>query len=165
MIPPISHGSSSTVIALTLPETGSEGTLLIQRGDLAHMSQFAHTSETNFDALIQQAVTALAVVESEPPVIPDPPRCKTTPKVAPPSEPPEPVFQVPTRMKKGRKTTTIPTRCLDIVDGEAAQEAALKVAGRLLDSGLWDGKMRDELLNDEIFYSLTEAQVLIEDWR
>lgn len=29
----------------------------------------------------------------------------------------------------------------------------------------FNGKMRDELLNGEIFCSLTEAQVLIEDWR
>lgn len=29
----------------------------------------------------------------------------------------------------------------------------------------FNGKMRDELLNREIFYTLTEAQVLIEDWR
>lgn len=29
----------------------------------------------------------------------------------------------------------------------------------------FNGKLRDELLNGEIFYSLTEAQVLIEDWR
>ena len=29
----------------------------------------------------------------------------------------------------------------------------------------FNGKMRDELLNGEIFYSLKEAQVLVEDWR
>ena len=29
----------------------------------------------------------------------------------------------------------------------------------------FNGTMRDELLNGEIFYSLTEAKVLIEDWR
>lgn len=29
----------------------------------------------------------------------------------------------------------------------------------------FNGKLRDELLNGEIFYSLREAQVLIEDWR
>ncbi len=28
-----------------------------------------------------------------------------------------------------------------------------------------NGKLRDELLNGEIFYSLKEAQVLIERWR
>jgi transposase InsO family protein len=29
----------------------------------------------------------------------------------------------------------------------------------------FNGKLRDELLNREIFYTLTEAQVLIEQWR
>ena len=29
----------------------------------------------------------------------------------------------------------------------------------------FNGKLRDELLNGEIFYTLVEAQVLIEDWR
>lgn len=29
----------------------------------------------------------------------------------------------------------------------------------------FNGKMRDELLNGELFCSLTEAQELIEDWR
>jgi len=29
----------------------------------------------------------------------------------------------------------------------------------------FNGKLRDELLNGEIFYTLKEAQVLIEDWR
>jgi len=29
----------------------------------------------------------------------------------------------------------------------------------------FNGKLRDELLNGEIFYSLKEAQVLIEQWR
>ena len=29
----------------------------------------------------------------------------------------------------------------------------------------FNGKMRDELLAREIFYSLKEAQILIEDWR
>ncbi len=30
---------------------------------------------------------------------------------------------------------------------------------------LFNGKLRDELLNGEIFYSLKEAQVVIEQWR
>jgi transposase InsO family protein len=29
----------------------------------------------------------------------------------------------------------------------------------------FNGKLRDELLNGEIFYTLTEAKVLIEKWR
>jgi putative transposase len=30
---------------------------------------------------------------------------------------------------------------------------------------LFNGKLRDELLNGEIFYTLKEAKVLIEEWR
>ena len=119
----------------------SEGTMLIQRGDLAHMSQFAYSPETDFTAVIQQAMAALAVVESDPPVIPDVPPRKTAPSPAASPEPPEPMIQIPTKTKKG--TTAIPARLLQITGGEtdeAAQQQALKVAGRLLDSGLWDGK-------------------------
>jgi hypothetical protein len=129
------------IITLTLPKTGSEGTLLVQRGDLAHLSQFAYSPETDFTAVIQQALTALAVVENDPPVNPDAPQRKTAPLPAASPEPPEPEIQVPTKSKKG--TTAIPARLLQITGGEtdeAAQEQALKVAGRLLDSGLWDGK-------------------------
>jgi hypothetical protein len=28
----------------------------------------------------------------------------------------------------------------------------------------FNGKLRDELLNGEVFYSLKEAQILIEEW-
>lgn len=130
-----------TIITLTLPGTGSEGTLLIQRGDLAHLSQFSYTTDTDFNAVIQQVLAALAVVESDPPIIPETPQLKTAPSPAASPEPPESVIQVPTKSKKG--TTAIPARCLQITGGEtdeAAQQQALKVAGRLLDSELWDGK-------------------------
>jgi transposase InsO family protein len=33
------------------------------------------------------------------------------------------------------------------------------------DNESFNGKLRDELLNREIFYTLEEAKVLIEDWR
>lgn len=133
--------SPPMIFTLTLPETGSEGTLLIQRGDLAHISQFAWSPETDFTAVIQQAMTALAVVESDPPVIPDTPQPKTVPSPAASPEPPEPVIQVPTKSKKG--TTAIPARLLQITGNETdeAAQQAFKVAGRLLDSELWDGKM------------------------
>ena len=35
----------------------------------------------------------------------------------------------------------------------------------LLGAGHFNGKLRDELLNGEIFYSLAEAAVLVEQWR
>jgi hypothetical protein len=135
---------SVTIITLTLPEPEHEGTLLIQRSDLAHLRQFAYMPETDFTTLIQQALAALVAVENNPPIIPDDSPRKTTVTATPPSSPanpPEPMIQVPTKTKKG--TTAVPARCLQILSGEtddAAQQQALKVAGRLLDSGLWDGK-------------------------
>lgn len=141
MIPKVSSISSPLVITLTLLEPGDQSTLLIQRGDLAYLSQFAYSPETDFTAVIQQAMTALAVVENDPPVIPDTPQRKTAPSPAASPEPPEPVIRVPTKSKKG--TTAIPARLVQITGGETdetAQELALKVAGRLLDSQLWDGK-------------------------
>ncbi len=141
MIPKVSSISSPLVITLTLLEPGDQSTLLIQRGDLAYLSQLAYTTDTDFNAVIQQAMAALAVVENDPPIIPDEPLRKTTLKTVLPPEPSEPVVQVPTKSKKG--TTAIPARLLQIIAGETdetAQEQALKVAGRLLDSELWDGK-------------------------
>ena len=130
-----------TIITLTLPEPENEGALLIQHGDLAHMSQFPYTTEIDFTTLIQQALAALAVVESDPPVIPDEPPRKTTTRTVAPPEPPEPMLDIPVKTRKG--TTAIQARFVQITGGEAdetVQQQALKVAGRLLDSELWDGK-------------------------
>jgi transposase InsO family protein len=38
-------------------------------------------------------------------------------------------------------------------------------SGLLTSAESFNGKLRDELLNREIFYTLREAQVLIEGWR
>jgi hypothetical protein len=133
------------VFTLTLPDPGGEGTLLIQRGDLAHLCQFAYTTEMDFTTLIQQALAALTGIENNPPIIPDELPRKTAVAAVPPpppAEPPEPMIQIPTKAKKG--TATVPARRLRIVGGEtdeAAQQQAVKIAGRLLDSGLWDGKI------------------------
>jgi len=137
------NASQPVIITLTLPELDHEATLLIQRGDLAHLRQFAYSTEMDFTPLIQQALAALVEVENHPPVIPDePPRKTVTASPLPPQvNPPEPMLQLPTKAKKG--TRAIPARCLQILSGEtdeAAQQQAVKVAGRLLDSGLWDGK-------------------------
>ena len=37
--------------------------------------------------------------------------------------------------------------------------------GRTANNESFNGKLRDELLNGEIFYSLAEAAVLVEQWR
>lgn len=130
------------VFTLTLPDPGGEGTLLIQRGDLAKLFQFHYTNTGDIASVIHDATDALIALENDPPpVIPDTPPRKTTSQPAAPPEPPEPMIQVPTKTKKG--TTTVPARCLRIVgsdNDEAVQQQALKIAGRLLDSGLWDGQ-------------------------
>jgi hypothetical protein len=73
-----------TVITLTLPEAGGaehQGTLLIARGDLAHIRQFTYGGVSDIATAIKEAYIALAAVEAEPPVIPE------APKAAPKSEP------------------------------------------------------------------------------
>lgn len=133
-------------ITLTLPHADAlskSGTLLIQRGDLAKLFQFHYTNTGDIASAIHDATDALIALENNPPpVIPDtPPRKTAVDAVPPPAEPPEPMIQVPTKTKKG--TMSVPARCLRIVGGdtdESAQQQALKIAGRLLDSGLWNGK-------------------------
>ncbi len=131
---------SPIIITLTIPEPGSDGTVLAQRGELAHISQFAYTTATDFTQLIQLAVDALTVVEADPPVVPElsppPKQTKVTRQSAAPVTPPEPMLSVPRK----KKTTSVPARCLLLPDDETAQQVGLKLAGKLLDSGLWDGE-------------------------
>ena len=52
--------------------------------------------------------------------------------------------------------------------GTARYEAVYITPGSPWENGYcesFNGKLRDELLNGEIFYTLREAQVLIEQWR
>ncbi len=52
--------------------------------------------------------------------------------------------------------------------GQGRCEDALHCAGSPWENGYnesFNGSLRDELLNGEIFYSLAEAKVLIEAWR
>jgi hypothetical protein len=138
-----------TVITLTLPEgDGIEhsGTLLIQRGDLAHVRQFTYLGVGDITAAIKEAYIALAAVEAEPPVIPEPP--KETPKPVPTgkaakpaaeTEQTEPTIEVP--LKKG--SIEVKISYLKIVGGEtdaAAYRQAVLIAGKLIDGKLWDGK-------------------------
>ena len=50
------------------------------------------------------------------------------------------------------------TRLKKLVADQALDHAILKVES-------FNGKLRDELLDREIFYTLTEAKILIERWR
>ncbi len=134
---------STTIFTLTLPDPGGEGILLIQRGELAHVRQFAYTQVSDITEAVQAAIDALALVESNPPVIPDaPPDGKTTSKAAPPPEPEqpqEPTIDIP--VKKG--VVAVPISYLKITGGEtdaAAYRQAVQIAGKLITGGLWEGK-------------------------
>src|SRR5205809_1083986 len=92
-MPPTKQENPPVIIMLTLlspiegglPLDQAAATLLIQRGDLAHMRQFTYVVMDDMTTAIKEAYIALAGVEAEPPVIPDPP--KDTPKPAPKAKP------------------------------------------------------------------------------
>jgi hypothetical protein len=163
-----------TIITLTLP-TPSEGgiplehataTLLIQRGDLAHVRQFAYIVMEDMTTAIKEAYLALAAVEAEPPVIPEPP--KATPKVEPktkakseqkPVVEEEPTIDVP--LKKG--TLAVKISHLKIVGGEtdaAAYRQAVLIAGKLIDGKLWDGQSPIRI--DDVYVTMKKMKHLSE---
>lgn len=139
------NAQAPTVITLTLPDSESDerhGTLLIARGDLAHVRQFAYTNLTDLTAIIKDAVMALSAVEAEPPVISEPVPSSVTPatsKKTVPPEPAEPTVDIP--LKKGKKTIKISH--LKLTGGEtdaAAYRQAVQLAAILIDGKLWDGE-------------------------
>jgi hypothetical protein len=163
-----------TIITLTLP-TPSEGdiplerataTLLIQRGDLAHVRQFTYIVMEDMTTAIKEAYIALAAVEAEPPVIPE------APKTAPKSEPKakakvvtepvvqeEPTIDIP--LKKG--TLAVKISHLKIVGGEtdaAAYRQAVLIAGKLIDGKLWDGTSSIRI--DDVYVTMKKMKHLSE---
>ncbi|MBL8166359.1 MAG: hypothetical protein JNJ61_30520 [Anaerolineae bacterium] len=163
-----------TVITLTLP-TPSEGgiplerataTLLIQRGDLAHVRQFTHIVLEDMTTAIKEAYLALAAVEAEPPVIPEEP--KATPKAEPkakakgkaePVVEEEPTIDIP--LKKG--TLAVKISYINIVGGEtdaAAYRQAVLIAGKLIDGKLWDGQSPIRI--DDVYSTLKKMKHLSE---
>ncbi|MBI1281316.1 MAG: hypothetical protein GC179_24530 [Anaerolineaceae bacterium] len=148
------QASPPTLITLTLPSPSDGGlpldqataTLLIQRGDLAHMRQFTYVVVDDMTTAIKEAYIALAGVEAEPPVIPEVP--KDTPKSEPSAKPKaeqkptvaeEPTIDIP--LKKG--TLAVKISHLKIIGGEtdaAAYRQAVLIAGKLIDGKLWDGQ-------------------------
>lgn len=163
-----------TIITLTLP-TPSEGgiplerataTLLIQRGDLAHVRQFTYVVVDDMTAAIKEAYIALAAVEAEPPVIPEPP--KDTPKSEPktktkaeqkPVAEEEPTIDIP--LKKG--TLAVKLSHLKIVGGEtdaAAYRQAVLIAGKLVDGKLWDGASPIRI--DDVYTTMKKMKHLSE---
>ncbi len=163
-----------TVITLTLP-TPSEGgiplerataTLLIQRGDLAHVRQFTYIVMEDMTTAIKGAYLALAAVEAEPPTIPEPP--KATPKselkpkgkaVTDPVEEEEPTIDI--SLKKG--TLAVKISHLKIVGGEtdaAAYRQAVLIAGKLIDGKLWDGQSPIRI--DDVYTTMKKMKHLSE---
>ncbi len=140
-----------TIITLTLPTPAEGGiplerataTLLIQRGDLAHVRQFTYIVLEDLTTAIKEAYLALAAVEAEPPVIPEAPKSEPKAKakgkaVAEPVVEEEPTIDIP--LKKG--TLAVKISHLKIVSGEtdaAAYRQAVLIAGKLIDGKLWDG--------------------------
>jgi hypothetical protein len=133
-----------TVIMLTLPEPDDEtrtGTLLIQRGDLAHLNRFTYTRIADLNEIIAEAMIALSAVEAEPPTVTDTPTMPpvTTKKPAPPPPSVEPTVDIP--LKKGKKAVKISH--LKISGGEtdaAAYREAVLIAAKFIDGKLWDGE-------------------------
>ena len=131
-----------TVITLTLQagdEAPRSGTLLVARGDLAHLQQFTYDSLNDLAPIIKDGFVALARIEADPPknsaksVAP----AKGNPK--PTKTDDEPTVDVP--LKKGKVAVKVSS--LKIVGGEsdaAAYRQAVLVASRLIDGQLWDGQ-------------------------
>jgi len=165
-----------TVITLTLP-TPSEGgiplerataTLVIQRGDLAHVRQFTYIMMEDMTTAIKEAYIALAAVEAEPPLMPETP--KATPKIEPkaktkgktaaePVVEEEPTIDIP--LKKG--TLAVKISHLKIGGGEtdaAAYRQAVLIAGKLIDGKLWDGTSPIRI--DDVYVTLKKMKHLSE---
>jgi hypothetical protein len=130
-----------TVITLTLPESdieSREGTLLIQRGDLAHLNRFTYTRIADLTEIIAEALIALSGVEAEPPMITEPPAAPSVSPKKPVPTPAEPTVDIP--LKKGKKAVKISH--LKLMGGEtdaAAYRQAVQLAAILIDGKLWDG--------------------------
>lgn len=130
-----------TVVTLTLPESDSDsrdGTLLIQRGDLAHLNRFTYTRIADLTEIIAEALIALSAVEADPPTITEAPAAPPVSASKPVPPPAEPTIDIP--LKKGKKAVKISH--LKIIGGEAdaaAYRQAVLIAGRLIDGKLWDG--------------------------
>src|SRR5690606_34439939 len=144
-----------TIITLTLPTPEGGGiaperataTLLIQRGDLAHVRQFHYSGQlADLIIAIREATIELGLLEDNPTIIHETPKAlpkaeakpKPTTKKAAPAPPveEEPTIDIP--LRKGTKTVRISH--LKIVGGEtdaAAYKQAVLIAAKLIDGGLW----------------------------
>lgn len=163
-----------TIITLTLPTPAEGGipleqataTLLIQRGELAHVRQFTYVMVEDMTTAIKEAYIALSAVEAEPPIIPEAPKAAPKPssttkaKAEPkPVVQEEPTIDIP--FKKG--TMAVKISHLKITSGEtdaAAYRQAVLVAGKLIDGKLWDGQSPIRI--DDVYATLKKMQHLSE---
>jgi hypothetical protein len=166
----------NTVLTLTLPTPEGGGiaperataTLLIQRGDLAHVRQFHYNGQlADLITAIREATIELGLLEDHPPIIPETPKAlpkaeakpKSTTKKAAPAPPveEEPTIDIP--LRKGIKTVRISH--LKIVGGEtdaAAYKQAVLIAAKLIDGGLWDGQSPIRI--DDVYATLRKMKHL-----
>ena len=164
-----------TIITLTLPTPEGGGismerataTLLIQRGELAHIHQFHYQGAlSDLMNAIREAEAGLGQVEDNPPIIPDLP--EENPKPEPkkkakaeqkpqPQADEEPTIDIP--LRKGVKAVKMSH--LKITGGEsdaAAYRQAVLIAGKLIAGGLWDGE-RPIRIND-VYATMKKMQHL-----
>lgn len=162
-----------TIITLTLPTPEGGGisrerataTLLIQRGDLAHIHQFHYQGAlSDLMNAIREAEAGLGKVEDNPPIIPEAP--KTTSKVKSKGKTgaelvveEEPTIDIP--LKKGVKAVKMSH--LKIVGGEtdaAAYRQAVLIAAKLIDGKLWDGLSPIRI--DDVYVTMKKMKHLSE---
>jgi hypothetical protein len=125
--------SDPTIITLTLPTDSSQGAMLIQRGTLAQLRPFTYLDMENVAEALTTALHDLEALSANPPVITETPP-PIAPKPAQPAKPSEPMLSVTV----GKKTVDIPARYLQVAHADQ-QPQALLIAGKLLESKLWDG--------------------------
>ncbi|MCC6567526.1 MAG: hypothetical protein IT298_17350 [Chloroflexi bacterium] len=145
---PTKHESHrhSTTVTLTLPDAEDktrDGTILVQRGELARIHQFTYSHIGDLSEVIAEALIALDAVEADPPVIPEAPAAplvsKRAAKPASTPTPSEPTVDVP--LRKGTKAVRISHLKITAGDTDAAAyRQAVLLAGRLIDGKLWDGE-------------------------
>jgi hypothetical protein len=140
-------------IMLTLIESASQVTLIIQRGDLAHVYQTQYHHMSDLGSCIEEAYRGLAALETNPPVIPasstkqaasqaasNKNRPTHQQSAATATVIPESLIEVP--LKKG--SCSIPAHHLRLASALADEPAfnrAVQIAGRLMDGKLWDGSI------------------------
>lgn len=164
---------SPTIITLALPTPEGGGisrerataTLLIQRGDLAHIHQF-HYQGALADLMnaIREAEAGLGKVEDNPPIIPEAPKAEPKPKAkgktaAEPVVEEEPTIDIP--LKKGVKAVKMSH--LKVVGGEtdaAAYRQAVLIAAKLIDGKLWDGLSPIRI--DDVYVTMKKMKHLSE---